>query len=162
MITRPIETIRPGMRVLVDNPEETEALPDADVTPQDWRFVSLQMTTENGGTLHVQLLRPIEWLVTEAVVLIVESKDPQELFVSPAPTNADRGTVDLSLPCLLLGQSVYLDLPEPGAQGPATVTAIRDGTGEVERSHQHYLLLKLCSIAYSTALIASFAASSST
>lgn len=124
LITRPIESIRPGMRVLADNPEESEALPDADVTPENWRLVTMQMTKENGGTLHVQLLRPIEWLVTEAVVLIVEAKDPQELFVSPAPTNADRGTVDLSLQRLLLGQSIYLDLPALGAQGPATVTAI--------------------------------------
>ncbi len=48
------------------------------------------------------------------------------------------------------------------ARNSIATTAIRDGTGEAERSHQHYLLLKLCSIAYSTALIASFAASSST
>ena len=60
LITRPIETIRPGMRVLADNPEETEALPDADVTPEDWRLVSLQMTKKNGGTLHVKLLRSVE------------------------------------------------------------------------------------------------------
>ena len=123
-ITRPIETIRPGMRVLADNPEGAETQPDADVTPEHWRLVSLQMSRENGSTLHVQLLRPIEWLVTEAVVLIVEAKDPQELFATPAPTNPDRGTVDLSLQRLLLGQSIYLDLPELGAQGPATVTTI--------------------------------------
>ncbi len=33
LITRPIEDITPGMRVLASNPELRETLPDSDVTP---------------------------------------------------------------------------------------------------------------------------------
>jgi len=68
LITRPIEDITPGMRVLASNPELRETLADSEVTPADWRLVSLIMTKEDGGTLQVQLLRPIEWLVTEVVL----------------------------------------------------------------------------------------------
>lgn len=124
LITLPIESIRPGMRVLADNPEETEALPDADVDPQHWRLVSLQMTKEDGGTLHVQLLRPVEWLVTELVILVGSSEDPYSLFARVPAMTAIDGTEDFKFQRLLLGQSIYLDLPELGALGPATVAAI--------------------------------------
>ncbi|MEZ6033743.1 MAG: polymorphic toxin-type HINT domain-containing protein [Planctomycetaceae bacterium] len=124
LVTRPIEDIRPGMRVLASNPEETETLADSDVTAEDWRLVSLTMTKEQGGTLRVQLLRPIEWLVTEAVILIADADDPQSLFVNVPSIPAAPDTEDDKLQRLLLGQTIHLDLPELGAQGPATVTAI--------------------------------------
>jgi hypothetical protein len=124
LITRPIEEIRPGMRVLATNPELKESLPDSDVTPEDWRLVSLTMTKENGGALKVQLLRPLEWFLTEIVVLLGTSEDPQSLYQSPVQVTAAEGTTDYKLQQLLLGQSIYLDLPELGAQGLAKVTAI--------------------------------------
>lgn len=124
LITRPIEDICPGMRVLASNPEETESLADSDVTAEDWRLVSLTMTKEDGGTLRVQLLRPIEWLVTEAVILIADADDPQSLFVNVPSIPAAPDTEDYKLQRLLLGQTIHLDLPELGAQGPAMVTAI--------------------------------------
>jgi hypothetical protein len=124
LITRPIEDIRPGMRVLASNPEETETLADSDVTAEDWRLVSLTMTKEEGGTLRVQLLRPIEWLVTEAVILIADADDPQSLFVNVPSIPAAPGTEDYKQQRLLLGQTIRLDLLELGAQGPAMVTAI--------------------------------------
>jgi hypothetical protein len=124
LITRPIEDICPGMRVLASNPEETESLADSDVTAEDWRLVSLTMTKEEGGTLRVQLLRPIEWLVTEAVILIADADDPQSLFVNVPSIPAAPDTEDYKLQRLLLGQTIHLDLPELGAQGPAMVTAI--------------------------------------
>jgi len=124
LITRPIEDITPGMRVLASNPEQTETLADADVTAEDWRLVSLTMLKEDGGTLRVQLLRPIEWLVTEIVVLVGTSDDPQSLYSEIPQTTAAEGTPDYKLQRLLIGQQIQLDLPELGAQGPATVTAI--------------------------------------
>jgi len=124
LITRPIEDITPGMRVLASNPELRETLPDSDVTPEDWRLVSLTMTKENGGTLNVQLLRPLEWFLTETVVLLGTSDDPQSLYQSPVHVTAEKDTTDYKLQQLLLGQRIYLDLPELGAQGLAKVTAI--------------------------------------
>jgi hypothetical protein len=40
-------------------------LPNSDVIAEDWRLVSLMMTKENGGAMDVQLLRPLEWFLTE-------------------------------------------------------------------------------------------------
>jgi len=124
LITRPIEDITPGMRVLASNPELRETLPDSDVTPEDWRLVSLTMTKENGGTLNVQLLRPLEWFLTEIVVLLGTSDEPQSLYQSPVHVTAAKDTTDYKLQQLLLDQRIYLDLPELGAQGLAKVTAI--------------------------------------
>jgi hypothetical protein len=124
LITRPIEDIRPGMRVLASNPELKETLPDSHVTPDDWRLVSLTMTKENDGILNVQLLRPLEWFLTEIVVLLGTSEDPPSLYQTPVQVTAEKDTLDYKLQQLLLGQSIYLDLPELGAQGLAKVTAI--------------------------------------
>ena len=124
LITRPIEDIRPGMRVLASNPELRETLPDSDVTPEEWRLVSLTLTKENGGTLNVQLLRPLEWFLTEIVVLLGTGDEPQSLYQSPVHVTAEKDTTDYKLQQLLLGQRIYLDLPELGAQGLAKVTAI--------------------------------------
>ena len=124
LVTRPIEDIRPGMRVLASNPELKESLPDSTVTPDDWRLVSLKMTKEDGGELHVKLLRPLDWFLTEIVVLIGTSEDPQSLYKDPVLVTAEKHTTDYKLQQLLLGQSIHLDLPELGAQGQATVTAL--------------------------------------
>ena len=124
LVTRPIEDIRPGMRVLACNPELTETLPDSNVTPEDWRLVSLTMTKENGGKLQVQLLRPLEWFLTEVVVLLGTCEDPESLYNPPVLVTAVTDTTDYKLQQLLLGQAIHLDLPELGAQGLATVTSI--------------------------------------
>jgi hypothetical protein len=124
LVTRPIEDIRPGMRVLASNPELKESLPDSTVTPDDWRLVSLKMTKEDGGELHVKLLRPLDWFLTEIVVLIGTSEDPQSLYKDPVLVTAEKHTTDYKLQQLLLGQAIHLNLPELGAQGLATVTAI--------------------------------------
>jgi|GEM_PF-1033355 len=124
LITRPIEDITPNMRVLASNPELQETLPDSEVTPADWRLVSLTMTKEDGGTLQVQLLRPIEWLATEVVLLFKSTDCPQTLYSSRANQQQAVQRIDCPFHRLLIGQSIYLNLPEPGAQGQATVTAI--------------------------------------
>jgi hypothetical protein len=126
LITRPIEEIRPGMRVLATNPELKETLPDSNVTPDDWRLVSLTMTKENGGRLDVQLLRPIDWLAAEVVSLFKSVQDPQSLYSDNGVGHGSRATDQHPVCQLLIGQTIYLNLPELGAQGPATVTAIAE------------------------------------
>ncbi len=77
-----------GMRVLANNPELKETLPDSDVTPEDWRLFSLTMTKENGGAFKVQLLWLLEWFLTEIVMLLGTSEDPQSLYLSPVQVTA--------------------------------------------------------------------------
>ncbi len=90
----PIIDVELGMRVAGQNADRTEVdLSIPDVDQKTWRQIDLQMTKENGDSLTVQLLRPLEW---------IEWQD-----ASP-------------------GSTVWLDLPEMGAQGDAKVVSIRD------------------------------------
>ena len=57
----------------------------------------------------------------EAAFAIVDAEAPEEFFTPFAQTTVPD---DLFLQRLLLGQSILLLLPELGAEGPATVTAI--------------------------------------
>lgn len=69
LITRPIETIRPGMRVLADNPEnaglDMERLGITDAT--DWRLVRYQMPKPDGSFLFVDILQQTDELEGRAV-----------------------------------------------------------------------------------------------
>jgi len=61
LVTRPIEEIRVGQRVLGRNPlrEEVEAFePD----PATWAKVSLHLEKESGQSVWVELLRPLAWI----------------------------------------------------------------------------------------------------
>jgi hypothetical protein len=63
LLTKPIEQIRPGERVLAHNPELTDeerSTPDPD--PATWRLIELRLNTVDGQRIDVQFLRPIEWL----------------------------------------------------------------------------------------------------
>ncbi len=61
--TRPIEEIRPGMRVVGRNPVAEDAvrgLPDPD--PETWRLLDISLVDGGGKHVDVQLLRPFEWI----------------------------------------------------------------------------------------------------
>lgn len=63
--TRPIEEIRVGQRVVARNPEITDAERDTWPAEPDWstcQLVRLEMPREDGAVLHIDLLRPREWL----------------------------------------------------------------------------------------------------
>lgn len=61
--TRKIRDIRPGVRVLADNPELGGAtIPALQVEPKQWRLVTLEMKKPDGSLLSIQLLRDVEWL----------------------------------------------------------------------------------------------------
>jgi len=103
--------------------------------------LSLTMTKENGGTLNVQLLRPLEWFLTEIVVLLGTSEDPQSLYQSPVHVTAAKDTTDYKLQQLLLGQRIYLDLPELGAQGLAVRSKGQRDT--VDRSQNRAVVVRM-------------------
>jgi len=61
LVTRPIEEIRPGMRVIAENPELDEHLPDTLIDPANWRLVSV-MREEDHGRFEAERLFPVSWL----------------------------------------------------------------------------------------------------
>ncbi len=59
LLTRKIRDIRPGMRVLADNPElADEVVEPLDIDPAQWRLVTLETAKADGNVLTVELLRP--------------------------------------------------------------------------------------------------------
>jgi hypothetical protein len=69
LMTRPIEDIRPGMRVLASNPGnagvDVQRLEIADVT--DWRLIRYQMPKPDGSYLFVDMLRHTDELEGQSV-----------------------------------------------------------------------------------------------
>lgn len=62
-ITRPIEQLRVGDRVLAENPQLSALDPrDADPEPGTWRRVVLALTADDGHRVDVELLRPTDWV----------------------------------------------------------------------------------------------------
>jgi hypothetical protein len=106
-LTKSIEQIRVGDRVLADNPERPRSAADSleEIDPQHWRLVEMVMPPRDGrGEIGVTLLRPLEW-------------------IDGSGAGRDR--------------FIRLAMPELGAIGPARVAAIRPcppiavGTGQV-------------------------------
>jgi len=68
LATKPIEQIRVGERVLGENPllsDSDRNIPDPD--PATWRLIKLRMQKHDGGTLDIELLRPLSWLETYGI-----------------------------------------------------------------------------------------------
>ncbi len=61
--TMPIADIRPGMRVLADNPLDEDLQGYGfEVDPDTWSELHLEMQKEDGSKLRISLLRPDEWI----------------------------------------------------------------------------------------------------
>ena len=62
-LTKPIEQLRPGDRVLAHNPEVTaEERASYQEPVSTWRLVEMEVTGEDGHRVDVQLLRPRQWV----------------------------------------------------------------------------------------------------
>jgi RHS repeat-associated protein len=62
-LTKPIEQVRPGDRVLADNPEGAETEPwVVDPDPHAWRRLRLELIGWDGHRVDVELLRPRQWV----------------------------------------------------------------------------------------------------
>jgi hypothetical protein len=104
-LTKPIEEIRPGDRVLAHNPElsdDQRNSPEPD--PATWLLIELELTEEDGHRVEVRLLRPREWIearggaVAQKVRLDIDelgvSGEAALLSVSPCPPiKAGSGSV---------------------------------------------------------------------
>ena len=63
LLTRPIQEIQVGQRVLADNPElDGLEIPDAEIDPATWRTVRLSMDKPDGSRIDIVLLRSLDWL----------------------------------------------------------------------------------------------------
>lgn len=68
-LTKPIEEIRVGERVLADNPSgETDLTLGKDIEPAKWRKLELRAKKSNGGWCDIVLLRPAKWVETNTAV----------------------------------------------------------------------------------------------
>ncbi len=120
LLTIPIQDVRPGMRVQAENPEIEQNMPDTVIHPKTWRLVKLHLQKSDGSGLDVELLRPLDWLIVEAMQML-EGSDHAEALIAEAKT-VPAG--EPRLVHLLQGATIHLDLPELGARGPAEVVAI--------------------------------------
>ncbi|MGH7192220.1 MAG: polymorphic toxin-type HINT domain-containing protein, partial [Candidatus Saccharimonadales bacterium] len=62
-VTKPIDQVRVGERVLADNPLATledRLAPEPD--ERTWRLLKLRMSTPGGDRLNIELLRPLAWI----------------------------------------------------------------------------------------------------
>ena len=78
-ITRPIETIRVGDRVIARNPQVSDAERAAFSVEPDfsqWLWLKLEMPKADGGVLRVEMLRPETWLLDQ-IGFVVEDRRPR-------------------------------------------------------------------------------------
>lgn len=119
LTTRRIDQIRPGMRVLADNPElYGQNVPERVIDPKTTRLVTLHQVKPDGNELTVHTLISIDTLAAQALEIWGDGKRKPEH--RPWIGNA----ADVILKEALLGQSLDLSLPEMGAEGPAEIIAI--------------------------------------
>ncbi len=89
LLTRPIEEIRVGQRVLAHNPEVSDEERSQWQEPDwsTWQLLQLEMPKPDGSLLKIEMLRPAEWLDSQAA-LLVESR---EIIAHPGPPARAEG-----------------------------------------------------------------------
>ncbi|MGN6545816.1 MAG: polymorphic toxin-type HINT domain-containing protein, partial [Aureliella sp.] len=148
-LTRPIESIRVGERVLARNPELSDAERTAEPNWTQWVHVSLQLplaaATDHAQpaparSMKIELLRPEAWLL-ERMGYVAQLQDEPALARADDLPGAES---DSSIPVReifqetariaqwlreqnieLLGRCIDLELVEMGAVGQAMITEIR-------------------------------------
>jgi len=143
--TERIADLKVGLRVLAQTPESPhEEPPPLEINdPTQWRLFALEQQKEDGGTLRIELLRPVAGVA--AAVLTEEDLLPRtsglplaaEVFAYLQPAvrisartialGAELGLQFAQTPDidqLLLGETLELDLPEMGAVGKALIVGI--------------------------------------
>jgi hypothetical protein len=119
LTTRPIEQIRPGMRVLAENPELHQPVPDRQIDPNETRLLQLIQNKPDGSAVEIATLVDRTQLWSLALTrLAVEGSSS----LKQPPVQADNKDL---LNQLLDGHSLDLNLPEFGVNGPATVVSVQ-------------------------------------
>jgi hypothetical protein len=67
-VTQTIRDLPTGTWVLADNPETDIESDFGEVVPNEWRRLLLRMTKDDGGTLDIDLLRPLWWMQEYEVI----------------------------------------------------------------------------------------------
>jgi hypothetical protein len=106
--TTPIQDIRVGQRVQAHNPEvsakERESWDEPDWS--QWQLVRLEMPKPDGSLLQIEMLRPQEWLDSQAA-LVVETR---EVIAHPGPLDVQEASAEGQVPVSRAGS----DRPETG------------------------------------------------
>ncbi len=122
LLARPIRDVRPGQRVLAENPELAEVVVEPlEIEPDQWRLIRLKMAKPDGGMLSIELLRPVLWLQLVACETLLEDEEADDEAIDAF---LDRIEDEAGLRGVLLGSTIELDLGELGAAGPAEVVEI--------------------------------------
>jgi hypothetical protein len=144
LITRPVQDIRPGMRVLAENPElKGQDIPQLEIDPETTRLVSLHMVKPDGHELTIETLLPLESLFIAAIDRL-ESSGTEFARIQPEGIRSLEGAPSLDAPDfqtlarsatateedmllneILIGHEIELHLAELGAEGPASITSIQ-------------------------------------
>lgn len=128
--TRAIEEIDVGQWVLAQNPTGEEDLEfGLEVDPDTWRLIELRAPKEDGSYADVRMLRPLWWLEEQAnpptYSLEIGYDDLGEsyviLVVDEPTVPAESTRFD---PATLVGQTLYISVPECGIDGDAHVLSI--------------------------------------
>ncbi|MBI3862421.1 MAG: hypothetical protein HY290_11050, partial [Planctomycetia bacterium] len=121
LVTRPIQDIRPGMRVLAKNPELVNVdVSQAEFTPENTHLVVLHMLKRDGGELTIERLMSVDELAFAADDQISLEFESGESIRAALTATADDFDAESSV-----GTIIELDLPELGAEGPAEIVAVR-------------------------------------
>ena len=124
LLARPICDVRPGQRVLAENPElEGVVVEPLEIEPDQWRLIRLKMAKPDGGTLSIELLRPVLWLQLAALETLPEDAEMNDEAID-AFLDQIEDEDEAGLRGVLLGSTIELDLDELGAAGPAEVVEI--------------------------------------
>lgn len=119
-VTKPIQDLRVGDRVLARNPEvsDSERAEAIEPDPATWRQVSLVMQKPDGSDLRIEMLRPVDWLAEQTASLI---------DLQTAGWFARDGLLldEARWEAAIVGRTIQLNLPEMGAAGPAKVVAVQ-------------------------------------
>ena len=85
LITRPIEDIRPGLRVLASNPDNSDDTDRLALENElDWRLVSYRMVKADGSLLHINQLEPAADMSDMVAQVQVELSYPELAIEGPA------------------------------------------------------------------------------
>lgn len=112
ILTKPIEEIRVGDRILAENPTGHEDTSLGEFDPDAWRTITLRAEKTDGSYCDIVLLRPLWWL---------------EDRVSERPVS-DGTTADTQLPAgnedEFTGRTIHISVPECGIHGDATIVEV--------------------------------------
>ena len=125
--TRPIESLRVGDRVLAKNPEVSNTERESWGEEPDWstwKKLSVEMPKEDGSTLHVEIIRPVEWLESQVGFVVAERSEPV-CHIGPAEGGRQKyeggTTSEPNAPASGLGANTLAineDSPRPDAGSP--------------------------------------------